>query len=166
MVPMNGSELAGALRRLTAERDVLRTLHQACHTIDDTDVEAWLDCYTEDAVFRWRPADEGEYVLDLRSRDDFRTWFSHHRARMPVGTQRHITLNPVVHIVDDDNATVVARYLTLQVKDGTPVPATEGRYDDRFVRGADGRWRLALRSAVSAGTVRGADLRLPAHPTV
>jgi hypothetical protein len=56
----------------------------------------------------------------------------------------HVTVNAQVE-VDGDAAEVASTYVSLRARDGGIVVGSTGRYADRAVRGADGRWRLTER---------------------
>ena len=65
-------------------------------------------------------------------------------ARHPLG--HHMTNTVIADGPSPDQATAITKYLTVRA-DGS---AGTGRYEDRFVRTADG-WRIAARVAVHRG---------------
>jgi 3-phenylpropionate/cinnamic acid dioxygenase small subunit len=56
---------------------------------------------------------------------------------------RHVTANPVMEVDDAaGTARVTSSYVVFQGTETLPLqPIVSGRYDDRFTRGDDGRWR-------------------------
>ena len=135
---------------LSADHDVLGaldTLSASAQTIDRPDVEAWLDCYTDDGVFRFRPSADADDLFRLEGREARRQWFAEHRDRVPAGAQVHLLANPRLR-PDGDQLAATSTYFTLYAGDGGIVVASSGLWLDRLARGDDGRWRIADRCAV------------------
>lgn len=133
--------------RTTDFEEVLGILSASAQTIDDGDVEAWLDCYTDTGTFAYRPAEGAPEAFRLEGRDDRRQWFAQHRARLAVGSQVHVVANPRV-MLDGDTAKGESTYFTLLARGDAIVVASSGRWLDRLVRDRDGRWRIEERTAV------------------
>ena len=134
-------DLAARLERLEDEREILRTLHAYAHAIDYGDVEGWLDCFTEDASFRVR----GLLRYEVRGRDALRELVSRH-THAPEAWHKHVMVEPYVD-VSGDGATCRSFFTVLRDDGGVPVLGGFGRYLDRLVREADGRWRFDERTA-------------------
>ena len=135
------SDLESRLELLLDERDVLRTLHAYGHAIDYGDEEAWVDCFTEDAHFGAR----GRVNHDVRGREALREFISRH-SRAPESWHKHLMVEPLID-VDGDTATVASYFVVTKDVEGAPRVTVFGRYRDRLVREADGRWRFAERLA-------------------
>jgi ketosteroid isomerase-like protein len=118
--------------RLDDIDEIRQLLARIFHAGDDHDVETWLDCYTDDAVFR-------SMRIDMDGRDSLRAGFPFLRGTSPT---RHWIGNIVVD-VDGDEAASVA-YLLVVTAAFPPVPLCSGVYHDRFRR-VDGRWLFSER---------------------
>lgn len=136
---------------LLAEREILRTISQYGHAIDSGDEGAWLDCFTEDGIFDVRRralSGAGQAKLPVRcvGRAELAGFAAAH-SRPPARYHIHTVGSP--HItVTDQQARVDSKFVRLDADaDGAPVVASFGLYRDRFVRCADGRWRLMERIA-------------------
>ena len=137
---------------LEDEREILRTLYTYARAIDEVDEERFVDCFSADGIFDVR----GEGGTVIRGREELRR-FMQHRARVQPSSRTHLTIEPLVTVSGDD-AACTSYIAVLRDEDGDPVLGTFGRYLDRLVREADGRWRLAERVAemeVSRGDLRG-----------
>jgi uncharacterized protein (TIGR02246 family) len=121
-----------------AVRDVLS---RYCHTIDADDGGAWLDCFTEDA--RWISEGSVAFVLDGRS--ELAAWFADFRAKVPIDTQAHLTLNERVSVTGD-SAEATSTFMLVRLVDAEPLIMSSGLYLDRLVRD-DGAWRIAERTS-------------------
>ena len=102
------------------------------HAGDAFDVETWLDCYTDDALFH-------SPQIHMEGRDELRAGFP---ALRGTSATRHWIGNIVVE-VDGDEATSVA-YLLVVSATFPPVFMCSGVYHDRFRR-VDGRWLFSER---------------------
>ena len=130
----------------------------ARHAIGDLVVEhSWLidhgyadsvpELYTDDASL----LGIGE---DLVGRDAIAEW-SRRRVAMRDRTSRHVCTNLRLTATAPDRAAGTV-LLTLYRHDGEaagpPLPLLVGEFDDRYERGADGRWRFAERRFSSVFT--------------
>jgi uncharacterized protein (TIGR02246 family) len=138
------------------EASVLFLFSRYCHAMDGDDAAAVLDCFADDGVFAYFAAGAAEPHFRLQGSAAIEEWFGQHRARTPLGTQTHVTVNPAIEI-RGDTAEAVSTYLSLRAHDGGIAVASTGRYVDRLARGADGRWRFAER--VSRGEMPRPDAR-------
>jgi hypothetical protein len=127
------------------ENEVLSLLGRYCHAMDGEDVDALLDCFTADGVFRYFGVAGEEPELDLRGHEELARWFAGHRERTPIGSQTHVTVNPAIAL-NGTSADVAATYLSVRESpDGGIVITATGTYRDRIVMDGDGRWRFAER---------------------
>jgi 3-phenylpropionate/cinnamic acid dioxygenase small subunit len=137
------------LRRLEDERAILDRIHAFAQTIDNKELEAWLDGFTEDARWAWRASAGSEPVFEVRGRAGLTEWIADHQRRFPPGEEHHVVTNPRVVSIDGDTARAESWYVVVR-SEGDPELGVRsaGRYHDRLVRGADGSWRIAERDAV------------------
>ena len=126
------------------EAAVLSLLGRYCHAMDGEDLAAVLDCFAEDGVFAYYALGANEPLLRYQGHAEIAAWFADHRAKTPLGAMTHVTVNPSIEVAGME-ATVASTYVSLRARDGGIVVGSTGRYADRAVRGADGRWRLAER---------------------
>lgn len=133
------------LELLVEERAVLRTLHAYAQAMDYGDEEAWVDCFTADAVFDVVEVVGGRRIHREVGRDDLARYIAAYPK--PPSFRKHVIVDPLV-TVEGTRASVTAYWLLLQrdEAEGTPVVAAFGRYEDRLVK-TDGRWRIADRRA-------------------
>lgn len=135
---MTTDDLAGELRRLIDERDVVATALRYCRTLDDRDWDGLRDVFVADATATFG----GSGLLD-----GLPAITAQCRAALgPLDASQHLVSNHEV-AVDGDAAThrceLVARHRRRGAADG-PEYLVVGRYDDRFVRTPDG-WRITAR---------------------
>jgi ketosteroid isomerase-like protein len=135
------------LRLLEAERAIVRLLHAYAHAIDYGDEEAWVDCFTEDGVFDVQTRIVGDRGYRTEGRDALRRFISAH-SRAPELFHKHVLVEPLIDVgAGGDTATCSSYFAGLQDHDGRPEIRVFGRYRDRIVLGADGRWRFRERIA-------------------
>ena len=125
------------LRKLEDERAIHDTLNAYGHHLDYGREDAWIDCWTPDAILDWpgRALMQGHAAL----RQGFRK-----HTHAPAVWHKHIVIDPVITI-DGDAATVLSMFARLDRYPGGPRIRAFGRYRDTLVRCADGRWRLRTR---------------------
>lgn len=138
-------DTAAALATLLAERDILDTLHTYAHAMDTGDERAWLDVFTDDAVFDVVDAVSGVRVHREQGRDELARYIA--RYPKPPHHRKHVMVDPVV-TVTGSTARVRAYWLLLARGTGTGAPelVAFGSYRDRLRR-QDGRWRIVERLA-------------------
>lgn len=134
-------DLEARLARLEHERGVVRTLHAYAHAIDYGDEVGWVDCFAEDGVFDVR----GRIQTFVRGRDELQRFIARH-SRAPAAWHKHFMVEPLV-VLEDGVATCSSYFTVLRDQGGVPVVGVFGRYLDRLVPEADGRWRFAERVA-------------------
>lgn len=133
------------LEVLLAERAITRALHAYAHAMDYGDEAAWVDVFTEDAVFDVVEVVGGRRVHREEGRGDLAAYVAAYPK--PPRFRKHIVVDPIIE-VDGDTAKVEAYWLLLERDDdnGRPVLSSFGHYDDRWVKQA-GTWRIAHRYA-------------------
>jgi ketosteroid isomerase-like protein len=133
---------ASAIQRTTDElaiRNALADLAWRADSKDMDDVDAYIDHFTEDAVWEM-PGDV------RRGRDDIRAGVVGRRegAAQGVATM-HFLASTTVSFEDDDNARVRSYVQAYRVVTGDPpLLVLLARYDDRFRRTPKG-WKLGRR---------------------
>jgi SnoaL-like protein len=131
---------------VSSECAVLSLLGRYCRAMDGADVEALLDCFTPDGVFRYFAPGADEPMLDYAGRAELSGWFAEHRAGTPIGSQTHVTVNASVALSGLEGR-ADSTYLSVREAAGGGIAITAtGTYADRIVRGEDGQWRLAERT--------------------
>ncbi len=131
------------LLRLEDEQGVLDTLYAYGHGLDYGLEDAWIDCWTEDAVLDW----PGRALM--RGHAELRAGFRKH-THAPQAYHKHVVVEPRIQFEPGDprgvdRATVVSMYARLDRYAEGPKIRAFGRYRDTLVRCADGRWRLKER---------------------
>lgn len=132
------------LTRLLIERDCLRLMTAYCTHLDNRDTEAFLDLYTPEATWiRTEPLPP----IDLTGRERIRSFVE---RRGTDSYSKHLVINPVIDVIDENNAKGVSFGLVVRgpARDSFPVPMRGlellVEYRDTFVRTPDG-WRFARR---------------------
>jgi uncharacterized protein (TIGR02246 family) len=117
---------------------VLRTLALYCQLCDDGRFDEWAELYTDDAVF----------IVGGRRHEGRAAIKAFIEAGQPPERRgKHVCANPLVD-VDADGTTARAStdyVFVARAADGSLAITSAGRYHDRLVRSADGRWRFAER---------------------
>jgi hypothetical protein len=132
--------------RIEAERDVLSTLSAYGHSLDLHDVERWVSLFTPDGVFAWKDITSEAWTRELVGWDALRAWMAdEYVTRVPVGTQRHGSLDPWITSLDDAEARVRSSYIVVRGFVDRVELLSSGRYEDRLVRSKSGRWLIAER---------------------
>ncbi len=144
VAPLTALPIEERLRRLEDERDILQTLYVYGHSLDDGREDAFMDCWTPDAVLQWpdRPPICGHAEL--------RAAFRAH-SHAPLAWHKHMLMVPRVTL-SGDRATVDSMFARLDRYDSGPAVRSFGRYLDVLRRCADGRWRLQERVAEREAT--------------
>lgn len=135
------ADLQARLALLEHEREIVRTLHAYGHAIDYGDEDGWVDCFAEDGMFDVR----GRIQHFVRGREELRRFIVRH-TRAPDAWHKHFMVEPLV-VLEDGFATCSSYFTVLRDLDGVPVVGVFGRYLDRLVPEADGRWRFTERVA-------------------
>jgi ketosteroid isomerase-like protein len=138
-------DLEARLARLEDERAIVRTLHAYGQSIDYGDEETWVDCFTEDGVFDVRGRQPHQPTRLISGREELRRFIAGH-TRAPELWHKHLLVEPLISL-DGDTATCVSYLVVLMQHENLPVVRVFGRYRDRLVKEADGRWRFRERIA-------------------
>lgn len=128
---------------MSDQAGIERTIVRYAWGYDSLDIDAVVDCFTEDAVIEVSV----EGVEPARGHDGIRAFIGGARGRRAeLGQQpRHLVTN--IDIVDLDESEATARtYMTLVIThpDGRSEIDCAGTYDDRLVA-VDGEWKLSSR---------------------
>jgi hypothetical protein len=150
------SELERRVSALEGERGVLDLLGRYGHAIDYGLEEEWVDCFEPDGTFemRHRTAESGSSQSGRWDAGDRRLEgkaallsFVERHTRAPDVFHKHVVADPRI-AMDGDSATVASYFLFVMEEPGGRIAiGSFGRYRDRVVRGADGRWRFLERVA-------------------
>ncbi len=140
-------DLAARLRAVEDERAIIRTFEDYAHAIDYGNDEAWLDCFTDDAVFDMRSRRADELNRTLSGHRQLREFIEGY-GRAPEHRHQHLLLAPIITI-DGQRAEARSYFLIVCEHEGEPVVRVFGRYRDELLRCEDGRWRLRRRVAES-----------------
>lgn len=125
------------LRRLEDEKAILDTLYAYGHHLDEGLEDAWIDCWTEDAVLDW----PGRAFM--RGHAELRAGFRAH-SHAPEMYHKHLVIAPRITL-HGDTATAISMFARLDRYPDGPGIRAFGRYRDQLIRCADGRWRIRER---------------------
>jgi hypothetical protein len=148
MTEADGAQLEARLRRLEDERDILDCVHAYSHGLDGKELADFLDCFTDDGRFAWKPKPGADWALEVDGRPELERWFHDHERNIPAGVEHHVLTNPRVVSNDGVRARAVSWYLIIRDYGGRPGVRSTGRYLDDLLRGSDGRWRIHERLAL------------------
>jgi 3-phenylpropionate/cinnamic acid dioxygenase small subunit len=132
------------------ERRILDTLHRYAHRIDYGPMDDWLDCFTDDAVWRTR---RGRYAVEgaserlVKGRAELAELFSSFEHALT----KHVVVTPLLEI-DGDRCIAHSYFMTPTAHPTGPFLLAFGRLRDRLVRCPDGRWRFEERLCEVDGT--------------
>jgi len=135
--------LEARVKRLEDERDIGQTLYRYAAWLDYGPSEALEDIFTSDG--RWTRAPGRRGTRSFIGHHGFaEMWRDHTHA--PEYFHKHAILNPVVDVTGDEATAVSYLVFICEHPDGPYIRAFS-RCRDRLVRGDDGRWRIAERTA-------------------
>jgi hypothetical protein len=153
-------DLAARLRVLEDERDIRNTLERYGFSLDYGREADWVDCFTPDGIydFHYRePATKDDIAkafpmaeihdkgVRFQGRDVLARFASLH-TRAPAYIHKHVVGDIVItRGADPDRASVVSYYMRLDDIENRRVITAFGRYFDKMLRCADGRWRFVER---------------------
>jgi ketosteroid isomerase-like protein len=135
------------LQVLIEERAITRAIHAYAHAMDSGDEVAWVEAFTDDAVFDVVEVVGGKRVHREDGRDDLAAYIAQYPK--PPDFRKHVVVDPLIDVdIDAGTATVVAFWLLLAREEGTghPITTAFGRYRDVWAK-VDGRWRIKHRDA-------------------
>jgi ketosteroid isomerase-like protein len=131
------TDIERRLQYLEDEQAILDTLYGYGHGLDYGHEDAWIDCWTEDAILDW----PGRALM--RGHAELRAGFRNH-THAPQAFHKHVVVEPRI-VIEGDRATVTSMYARLDRYEGGPKIRAFGRYRDTLVRCKDGRWRIKER---------------------
>ena len=146
------------VRAIEDREGILHNLNQYVRSLDyHLDTSVWLDCFIENGVW-WSSIEmplAGSAGLRLQGHKELGAWFDlskqHYAQRPEPRLQgKHIYTDIDIR-VDGDRATSSCYYYTLANSEAGIGVNTMGRYDDKLIRCADGRWRFEERHLIREG---------------
>ena len=150
--PADTASLEAAIRRIQDRIDILETMSAYCRHADNLDGKAMAALFVEDCVTQFIPGDD--YVLRGRATLEK---FLCDALGVTVSGSHHIA-NEELTYETPDRVVLNCYMYSWQRFTGFPVTADchrWGRYENRFVRTADG-WRMDRLRLLSAGEYGGA----------
>ncbi len=141
-------EALARLARLEDEQQIRDCLYGYSQFLDGKLREDFLDCFTDDGRFAWKPKPDGDFALDVNGQADLERWYLEHEQNIPAGREHHVLTNPRITFNDGTRAQAISWYLIIRDFGGRPGVRSTGRYLDDLVRGSDGRWRIHERLAL------------------
>lgn len=130
---------------------ILDALYRYHHAFIDLDLDSWLDCFCEDAVFR-STGTAGQILFELHGRAQLAAWFAQRLIDWPEGTEGYAQTNPRILQQGSDSARVRSIFITLQARAAPLGVRSHGEYVDDLVRCADGRWRISVKQGITRMT--------------
>lgn len=136
-------DLARAIARLQAERDVHDLLARLSHLADRGSIDDYLELWTDDG--EWAGSSDA-----ARGHAALRERIERYRAagvQGPGSGTRHVSTTRYVDFASPDEAHAESYFVYFAGLPDDPRPARVGRYADDLVR-REGRWLLARRRLV------------------
>jgi SnoaL-like domain len=135
-----------SVQELIHERAIISTLNRYCSSIDYGDLERFLDCFTEDAVWRRRfRRSDLRPPVEFRGHAELAEFFARH-THAPDYYHKHLTVQPEIDI-NGARATVRSYFVRIDENPEGPFIRAFGRYQDTMVKGAGDQWRFRERLA-------------------
>jgi hypothetical protein len=132
------------LRALEDEGGVLATMYQYGHALDYGLRDEFLDCFTRSGVWDSRRCDSGTTPVGHYAGHAQLAGFFDRHTHAPSVYHKHLLVEPRITI-DGDLATAASYFVRVDEHGGEVYMPGFGRYQDRLVRSADGRWRFEER---------------------
>jgi hypothetical protein len=147
---LRGQAMERELRILLDEHAINAVMNDYCHAMDTGQHERWMNCFTADAVYDVALPD-GRIYARLEGEAALRKFI----AEYPVlPGHKHVYVTPLFDIDPDaGTASVSAYWFMLAGGANTAGISALGSVRDRFVREADGRWRMKERRVTTEGMV-------------
>jgi len=137
---------------LLDERAITAVMNEYCHAMDTGQHDRWMACFTADAVYDVALPD-GRIYARLEGEADFRKFITGYKV---LPGHKHVYVTPIFDIDPDaGEATVEAYWFMLSGSEAKAGISSLGRSSDRFVKGADGRWRMRERRVATEGVAVG-----------
>ena len=135
------------LQAIGDRQEIAMLLARIAHLADAGDPEAYVRCFTPDAV--WDLTDATDLPMDVQTiagREALLAGVHERRAAgiQGPGTHTRHDVSSIAVEVEGDTATSRSYFRYYRGTDGVPTLAAMGVYSDTFVRGAEG-WRLRRR---------------------
>jgi ketosteroid isomerase-like protein len=141
-------ELAARVRELEDERAISDVLMRLSDAFVQIELESWLDCFTEDAVFTMRRTAGGPLANDMKGHAELVPWFVEHGERVPLGVSNQL-LGQLRVSVDGNTAEATSLAAIYHRLDDVPTLFSTVRFADTLVRCADGKWRVQAHHGVT-----------------
>jgi hypothetical protein len=154
---MNGNltEKVEALERrlkiFEGERAILSTLNAYGHAIDYGLKARWLDCFTEDAVYKVQAfgvtlseALVTQPLMGMKGQDVLSQYIAKH-TKSPELWHKHFLVEPIIVWENDNTVSVESYFARLDEDQNGPYILAFGRYRDKMVKEQDGKWRFKER---------------------
>jgi 3-phenylpropionate/cinnamic acid dioxygenase small subunit len=138
-----------AVRLVRDEQEIRNLVAHLAHLADmDPDLDDYLDCYTDDAVWEF-PGNESESLGHSRTEGKAEIAADRRQRRGdrfqgPGTNTRHVNTTLAVRVDGSDTAEAESYWLFVGDTTGTPVVRSIGHYLDRFSRTPSG-WKLSSR---------------------
>jgi 3-phenylpropionate/cinnamic acid dioxygenase small subunit len=136
---------------LEEERAILSTLYTYGHTIDYGLKAEWLDCFTEDAVYKVQAFGVTlpevfvpQPSTGFRGRDILSQYIARH-TNAPAMWHKHCLVEPIIKLQGANKASVESYFARLDEDQNGAYILAFGRYRDQMVKGRDGKWRFKKR---------------------
>jgi len=140
------------LRLLLDERAITTVMNEYCHAMDTGQHDRWMACFTADAVYDVALPD-GRIYARLDGESELRNFIANYTV---LPGHKHVYVTPIFDIdLDAGEATVEAYWFMLSGSEVKAGISSLGRSRDRFVKGADGRWRMKERWVATEGVAVG-----------
>jgi hypothetical protein len=141
-------EYVGSLPSWEDERAIRHTMDLYAHSMDYGGEEVWNDCFTDDALFLVNDAQKDfETIYRVQGRERLAAYIAAY-PRPPQVFAKHVCTQILVR-VEGGTATALSFWVAINStggpSGGKPNIMAFGRYRDRLVRCADGRWRFTER---------------------
>jgi 3-phenylpropionate/cinnamic acid dioxygenase small subunit len=132
---------------------VTNLISRIAHLADEGELQEYVDCFAEDAVWELRSATAAGAQPDRRvGRADIAEGVVTRReaGMQGPGTHTRHVITTVEVVSETATTAAVISYWQFYVHTAaTPTLAAMGRYDDELRRDEDGTWRLAARHITS-----------------
>jgi ketosteroid isomerase-like protein len=136
------------LRILLYERAISAVMNEYCHAMDNGQHDRWMNCFTADAVYDVALPD-GRIYARLEGEADLRKFITGYPV---LPGHKHVYVTPLFDVdAEAGTASVAAYWFMLAGSESKAGISSLGRVQDKFVRGADGRWRMKERRVATEG---------------
>jgi len=142
-------------QQLEDELEIRRLLERYMRFDDDWNLSRMVSVFERDAMYRVMGKEIvgtdaiRTFLAGNGMSDDLPNWRQPGMLMSPPWTT-HILSNPIIEFEDDDTALVESDFTVVERDEaGHAVIPLAGRYRDKIVRQADGRWLIRERTGVS-----------------